>query len=139
MKWSVLTTGPYAEMLSGLQLPKQDADGVYVFRAPLGDGAVLYIHLDDLALYAKWIFDTPSESAGLDLKVATEHVGYEYLAKTFKAVTGKSARYKNITVEQAYPASWKQGDVKLGAEYEGNDDATLMTWRENFSAYWRIY
>lgn len=139
MKWSVLTTGPYAEMLQNHLLPKQDVDGVYVFRAPLGDGAVPYIHLDDLALYAKWIFDTPSESAGLDLKVATEHVGYQYLAETFTAVTGKPARYENVTVEEYYPASVKHFDAKLGAEYEGEDDDTLLTWRENFSAWWRIY
>ncbi|KAE9369651.1 NAD(P)-binding protein [Stipitochalara longipes BDJ] len=66
MKWSVLTTGPYAEMfLSPIRGPQKDADGVYVFRAPLGEGAVPYIHLDDLALYAKWLFDHPEESTGL--------------------------------------------------------------------------
>jgi len=139
MKWSILTTGPYAEMLQSAQLPKQDADGVTVFRAPLGDGAVPFIHLDDLALYAKWIFDTPDESAGFDLKVATEHVEYKHLAEAFTAVTGKPARYENITPEELFPASEKRFDAKLGAEYEGEGDDTLLTWRENFSAWWRIY
>ena len=31
------------------------------------------------------------------------------------------------------------GDVKLGAEHEGENDDTLLTFRENFSAWWRIY
>ena len=37
------------------------------------------------------------------------------------------------------PKDWKLGDVKLGAEYEGENDETLLTWRENFSAWWRLY
>jgi hypothetical protein len=32
-----------------------------------------------------------------------------------------------------------RGDYKLGTEYEGEHDNTLMTVRENFSAWWRIY
>lgn len=139
MKWSVLTTGPYAEMLSASQRPKRDEGGVYVFRMPLGEGAVTYIHLDDLALYAKWLFDHPEESQGMDLKVATEHVGGKYLAETFERVTGKRARYESVTVEEHMPKEWKTGDVKLGAGYEGENDDTLLTFRENFSAWWRIY
>jgi uncharacterized protein YbjT (DUF2867 family) len=139
MKWSILTTGPYAEMLSGNKRPKKDADGTYVFRAPLEDGAVPYIHLDDLALYAKWLFDHPGESAGLELKVATEHVGWKYLAETFEKVTGKKARYESVSIEEFMPKEWKKGDVKLGAEYEGENDDTLLTFRENFAAWWRLY
>jgi NmrA-like family len=139
MVWSVLTTGPYAEMLSASQGPKRDENGVYVFRAPLGEGAVPYIHLDDLAQYAKWLFDHPEESAGIDLQVATEHVGWGYLAETFERVTGKKARYEAVSVEERMPKEWKMGDVKLGAEYEGENDDTLLTFRENFSAWWRIY
>ena len=126
-------------MLSALHRPKRDEDGVYVFRAPLGEGAVPYIHLDDLALYAKWLFDHPEESAGMDLQVATEHVEGRYLAETFERVTGKKARYEAVTVEEHMPKEWQMGDVKLGAEYEGEGDETLLTFRENFSAFWRIY
>jgi hypothetical protein len=67
MKWSVLAAGLSAEMLSANHRPKKDEGGVYVFRAPLGEGTVPYIHLVDLALYAKWLFDHPEESAGVDL------------------------------------------------------------------------
>jgi hypothetical protein len=48
MCWSVLSTGPYAEMLSKRHRPEKDTDGTYGFRAPLGGDAVPYIHLDDL-------------------------------------------------------------------------------------------
>ena len=139
MAWSVLTTGPYAEMLSETQRPKKYGDGVYVFRAPLEDGAVPYIHLDDLASYAKWLFDHPAESKGLELKVATQHVAWKDLAESFERVTGKKARYENVSLEEYMPKVWKMGDVKLGAEYEGENDETLLTWRENFSAWWRLY
>jgi hypothetical protein len=140
MAWSVLTTGPYAEMLNEHHRPNQDSDGVFVFSAPLEDGAVPYIALDDIAQYVLWIFNNPSESIGLNLKVATEHVGYAHLAEVFTAVTGKPARYEKITIDQAlakpgmYPT-----DNKLGAEYEGENDDTLMTFKENFLAFWRIY
>lgn len=141
MAWSVLTTGPYAEMLNETQRPHQDANGAFVFRAPLGDGAVPYIHLDDLGLYAKWIFDHPSESVGFELKIATAHVTYAELAAAFTAVTGKPARYENISIEKQFENKWAfwPAGHKLGAEYEGQDDDTLMTVRENFSGWWRIY
>lgn len=141
MTWSVLTTGPYAEMLNETQRPKEDENGVYVFRAPLGDGAVPYIHLDDLGLYVKWIFDNSSESVGLELKIATAHVSYAELAAAFTAVTGKPARYENVSLEKQFAnqSSFLPADHKLGSEYEGQDDDTLMTVRENFSAWWRLY
>jgi hypothetical protein len=99
-----------------------------------------YIHLDDLGLYVCWIFDTLSESVGLNLKIATEHVGYAYLAETFTAEIGKPAPYENITMGEAFAnPSFLPGDYKLGAEDEGENDNTLMTVWENFSAWWRIY
>jgi hypothetical protein len=69
------------------------------------------------------------------LKIATEHVGYAYQAETFTAETGKPARYENITMGETFAnPSFLPGDYKLGAEYEGENDNTLMTARENFSA-----
>lgn len=37
MAWSILTSGPYMEMLSEFLRPKQDENGTYVFSAPLGN------------------------------------------------------------------------------------------------------
>jgi len=128
MAWSVLTTGPYVEMLNETQRPEQDKDGVYVFSAPLEEGAVPYIHLDDLGQYARWIFDTPFESIGLDLKVATEHIGYAQLADDFTAVTGMPARYENVVLDDSFMSKGMfHGDLILGAEYEGSNDDTLMS------------
>ena len=69
------------------------------------------------------------------MKIATEHVGYAYQAETFTAETGNPARYENITMGETFAnPSFLPGDYKLGAEYEGENDNTLMTARENFSA-----
>jgi hypothetical protein len=83
-------------------------------------------------------FDHPEESAGMDLQVATEHVGARYLAETFEGATGKKARYEAVTVEEYIPKEWQMGHVKLRAEYEGEGDETFLTFREKFSAFWRI-
>lgn len=141
MKHSVLTTGPYIEMLSELLRPTIDKDGTYVFSAPLADGAVPFIHLDDIAKYVAWIFAHPSESTGLNLKVATEHVGFDYLAKTFTEVTGNPARYEYVPIDEYFDNGPMApgAAVKLGAKYEGADDTTLLTLKQNFSAWWTIY
>jgi uncharacterized protein YbjT (DUF2867 family) len=138
MQHSVLTTGPYMEMLSELLRPIVDDKGIYIFTVPLADGAVPFIHLDDIANYVVWLFTHPSESAGLNLKVATEHVGFHYLAETFTSVTGKPARYEPVSIDEYFSTGPLAPAVsmKLGAPA---DDPTLMTTKENFSAWWTMY
>lgn len=141
MKWSVITTGPYIESLGGVMRPIQDSEGVYVFRVPLSDGTIPFIYLDDLARYVYWIFSNPAESAGRDLRVATEHVSFYSVADDFTAVTGKPARYEPVSIEEW----WETGpmapnaEVKLGPQKEWPTDDTLMTFRESFSGWWRAY
>jgi len=54
MAWSVLATGPYAERLWGdRDVPVKDADGIYVFKLPLGEGAMPLVALDSIGIYAK--------------------------------------------------------------------------------------
>ena len=65
MKWSILTSGPYMEMMNMMWKPIYNSQtDTYEFVVPLGDGAIPMIHLDDLAKYARWIFDNPDKSAG---------------------------------------------------------------------------
>lgn len=137
-RWTIMTTGPYIEMLSQLLQPRQEDDGTYVFEVPLGDGLVPFIHLDDLGHYVNWIFSNPDESAGMNLKIAIEHASYEYLVSTFTKVTGKPAKYRNVSFDEWFttgPLS-PVADVKLG---KGRDDSTLLTNRENFTAWWKLY
>lgn len=136
-RWSILTTGPYIEMLSELLRPRQETDGTFVFEAPLADGAVPFIHLDDLGPYVHWIYSNINRSAGMNLKVAVEHVSYSYLAEVFTKVTGKPARYQNVTLEEWFRSGPMSpvADKKLGS----GDDPTLLTYRQNFSAWWTLY
>ena len=141
MRWSAITSGPYIEMLSELMRPIKDQDGVYVFRAPLKDGAIPFVHLDDFGNYARWTFEHPQESTGMNIKTSVEHVGFDYLAKTFTEVTGKPARYENISLEEYFttgPMAYR-ADAKLGAQTQSADDPTLLSNRESFSGWWRLY
>jgi len=63
------------------------------------------IHLDGLGAYALWILDNPSNSNGMDLEVATEHVAWDDLAKTFTGSTGKLTKYKSVTMEEHFDSA----------------------------------
>lgn len=55
MKWSILSSCMYIEMLAEMLSPRpspEDPDTM-VFSAPVGHGQVPLIHLDDLGRYAR--------------------------------------------------------------------------------------
>ncbi|OQU97005.1 hypothetical protein CLAIMM_03010 [Cladophialophora immunda] len=140
-RWSILTTGPYVEMLWELFCPKRDADGTYVFQMPLGDGAIPFVHLEDLGPYVHWIFAHIDRSAGLNLKVAIEHVPLDLVASTFTKVTGKPARAEDLSLDEYFAVGGfaPLADRKLGYEPPGVEDKTLLTYRQNFSNWFNIY
>jgi hypothetical protein len=140
MRWSILTTGSYIESLSELMRPTEE-DGVAVFRVPLGNGAIPFVHLDDLVHYVDWIFSHSEASAGINLKVAVQHISFHEVATTFTEVTGKPARYENVSFEEYFKTGpfAKSAARKLGAEGAGEDDPSLLTIRQNFTAWWRLY
>src|ERR1700761_9474733 len=78
-RWSIFTTGPYIEGLSERFCPKRDPDGTYVFQMPLGDGAIPFVHLEDFGPYVHWMFSNIEQSAGLNLKVAVEHIPLDHI------------------------------------------------------------
>jgi len=93
------------------------------------------ISLEDLGWYARWIFDNPSESSGLNLRIATEHVGWEALAKTFTKVTGKPARFEDLSFDQYFAKFGEDADkpAARGAAPGG------MTFRQNFTGFWSLW
>jgi hypothetical protein len=141
MMWSVVTTGPYIQSLGAMMRPTQDKEGVWVYQLPCADGAVPFIHLDDLARYVYWIFSNPSESAGLDLHVATKTATFKNVAESFTAVTGKPARYEPVSLDEWFKTGpmAPRAEAKLGPEKEWEIDDTLMTFQESFSGWWRTY
>ena len=139
MTWSVLESGPYANRLwDPANFPIEDADGVYVFRLPLGpSGTMPLVSLEDLAQYTKWMFEHPKLSEGLKLGIAIAHITGAEIAAAFEAVTGKKARYEDIplqmSLEQLPPG-------KIGSQASpGYDDPTLKTAAEHFGPWWGIF
>lgn len=141
MAWSIISSGPYLEGLEGTWGPYKDSDGTVVFDYPLGDGALPLISLVDFGRYVRWQFDTPEKSVGNMLKVSTEHVSGEYLAKTFTEVTGKKAVYKNVSLEDYFKSTFPRltgvMDAKNALVGGGQaDESTLQTYEQNFSGFW---
>ena len=141
MKISILTSGPYMEMLfDGVFAPRTQADGTLLYAHPIGDGKVPMIHLDDLGQYARWIFDHPERSNGMDLEVATAHVGWHELVNCIHRLTGKKAVFVNVDQKQFFanspmseqsPAAWAQtSDSKVVGG---------QTYWENFSGWWSAW
>lgn len=142
-RWSILTTGPYIEGFWERFCPKKDPtdDKTYLFQIPLKDGAIPFVHLEDLGPQVHWLFSNISQSAGLNLKVAVAHVSLPEIAAAFTKVTGKPARAENIPMDEY----WKVGtfanlaDKKLGYEPPGVEDKTLLTYRQNFTHWFQLY
>ena len=141
MKWSVITTSPYIETLVQAWHPRILEDGTREFALPLDDGAVPFTCIEEIGYYARWVFEHPEESAGLNVKLAVEHVSLPMFAEAFSEVTGKPARSKNISVEEwIHTSSFSKSlDYKMGSQSEPEDDPSLLTVNQNFSAWMRLY
>jgi hypothetical protein len=130
------------ELLFEFMLPRKNAEGTYQFVAPLGAGHVALIHLEDLGLYARWLFDHPKEANRFNLEVATEHVSWSALVSAFTKVTGQRAEYLDVSLDEYfrsyYPAGSKVVDRKIGSAVD-KKDPTLQTWRQNFSGFWNMW
>lgn len=107
----------------------------------IADGKIPLIALDDVGVYSLWIFDNPSESAGLDLEVATDQVSFAQIVETFTRVTGKKGVHKRVPLKdylekaEPYPGAYSNWAVNPSTPR----DESFMTWRENFSAWWRYW
>lgn len=97
--------------------------------------------MDDVGVYSLWILDNPSQSAGLDLEVATDQISFAEIAATFTKVTGKQGVHKRVPLEEylvkaePYPGAFSNWAVKP----DEPRDESFMTWRENFTAWWRYW
>lgn len=138
MKWTVLSSGPYADQLWDVRAPTIEEDGTHVFSLPLGPtGAMPFVSLPDMARYAVWILDNPSLSAGIELGVAIAHVTGSELAEAFTKVTSKKARWDDVPLEAAL-ARLPPG--RIGASMSpGFDDPTNYTAAEHFGPWFSIF
>jgi len=139
---ALFTTGPYIEMSIGKGTPMSPVveNGVVVWRVPLGEGSVVHVALEDCAYYVRWLFDYPERSNGMDLEVAIDHISYSDLAAAFSKVTGKTARYEDVSLEEY----WKTGPMARGGElssaYNSDlKDPAAVTVKENFTGFWNMW
>jgi hypothetical protein len=144
MNWTIINSGPYMDMFAQLFKPQQEADGTYVFRAPLGEEHGLpMIYLEDLGRYVLWALQNPDRSAGLELGIATAHVNFKEFAETFTKVTGKAARYEAVPNDAYLQAAFgglPQGvETKIGLQPGQPDDGSFQTYAEDFTNWFNLY
>ena len=142
MHVALFTSGPYIQMTLGRQTPMAPEliDGVVTWRVPLGDGAVPHVDLDDCGHYVKWLFDHPERANGLDLKVSIAHIGYAELASAFTAVTGKPARYIDLTLDEYWAKPERAAAANRPAAHNSDPaDPATMTFRQNFTGFWNSF
>ncbi|KAL7916754.1 hypothetical protein GGI35DRAFT_433954 [Trichoderma velutinum] len=141
MAWSVLTSCLYIEGLSEIlrPFPNPSDPETFVFALPIGTARMPLIYLEDYGSYARWLFDTPERSNGLELHVATEDIAWKDVATAFTEVTGKKAIYKDVSLDEYFNLGiFPQPDAKIGHSADRNDP-TLFTFRENFSGFWNTW
>ncbi|KAH8100955.1 NAD(P)-binding protein [Cristinia sonorae] len=154
MTWSVVTTGPYMDMLYNVGLSlisavlmmfgplNRRADGTHVFASPIGNGHVPMIALTDLGFFARYTFDHRQETSGRELEVASDMVGWKYLIETFTKVSGKKAVFVNQSLDEWFE-NFEGVDMPVANERHavtgegGNEGWT--TWRKNFSGWWALW
>ncbi|CAN9216050.1 unnamed protein product [Alternaria alternata] len=134
MRSSIISTGPYMDMLSeGMFLPQEQADGSFLWANPAT--------LQDMGHYSLWLFENIEESAGMDLRVCTDEINFQDIAATFTKVTGKKALHKHLSFEEFFPlvepfpgalANWAAGPDAVR-------DESSMTFRQNFTAWWKFW
>ncbi|KAI0289392.1 NAD-P-binding protein [Russula brevipes] len=135
LSWSVVTSGPYMDMLQiGILGPVKRDDDTFVFNAPIGDGHIPLIALADLGFFARYTFDHRLETSARNLEIASEWVGWEHLVATFTKVTGKKAEYNRETVD-AWLANMENAEKPVAAE----GGAGSTSWAENFSGWWNAF
>ncbi|KAF4783329.1 NmrA family protein [Colletotrichum scovillei] len=142
MKSSVLTTGPYMDMLlDGMFPPTEQPDGSFLWVNPAKDGKIPLIALEDVGIYSLWLFDNLNESAGLNLEVTTDEVSFADIARIFTEVTGKKGIHKSVPFEEYAPLAepYPGAYVNFSVGPEVARDESDMTWRQNFGAWWRFW
>ncbi|KIY44836.1 nmrA-family protein [Fistulina hepatica ATCC 64428] len=137
MTWSMISTGPYMEMLKMAMLGPlhKREDGTIVFASGIGDGHAPLLALEDLGWWARYSFDHRTEVSGKELEIASDMVGWDYLVETFTRVTGIPAVYKRQTIAEWWQNFAPSGNLKpLANELEDG-----ITYRENFTRFWAVY
>jgi len=115
---------------------KKRGDGTFVFATPVGNGHVPMIALSDLGYFARYAFDNRKATSAQELEIASDMVGWEYLAATFREVTGQKAEVVYLSYDD-----WCENldGVHKPVANERKEGEGMLTWKENFSGWWSLW
>ena len=91
-------------------------------QVPLGEGAVPHVALCDCGVYVRWLLDNQEKANGMDLQVAIAHIGYDELAAGFAKVTGRKARYVDVSLDEF----WRTGPIARAGKLAAGSATTLL-------------
>ncbi|KAF8319406.1 NAD(P)-binding protein [Clavulina sp. PMI_390] len=135
--WSIFTTGPYLDMLIELFAAYNiREDGTRVWISPFGakgdTGTLPLVALEDIGWWARYMFDTPAETTGKEIALASDIVTYPQIVETFERVTGIKGAYKSLEMDEFF-ALWK-GDTPVASAVPRG-----ITWEQNFRAFFAMW
>ncbi|KAF9004744.1 nmrA-family protein [Cyathus striatus] len=136
--WTSITSGVYMEMLKYPLCGPLNvrADGTFVFAAPIQDGHIPMIALEDLGWFTRYVLDNREQNSGKDLLICSDWVGWDYLVETFTKVTGKPAVHRRLSLDEWF-ACMKGTERPIANEKKIGDGSTTI--RQNFSGFWSLW
>ncbi|KAF2492945.1 NAD(P)-binding protein [Lophium mytilinum] len=140
MAWTVVTGGVYIEMLGSLLKPVQAGDGTLVFAAPIGEGSVPLMPLEDYGALVKWVLGHPEESVGKRIAGAPFVTSWPELVEAFKEATGLEAVFRDLTKEEWFEGikGYVDPDERM-PKGVAEDDETATTFKKSFGAWWDLW
>ncbi|KAL1687240.1 hypothetical protein GGG16DRAFT_105198 [Schizophyllum commune] len=141
MTWTAISSGVYMEMLNyPLCGPlSRRVDGTFVFASPIGDGCMPMVALDDLGWWARYILDKRAATSGVELRIASDMVGWDDLVATFSRVTGQPAVHVRLSVWEWLACFEGQERSIANEESTGADRGSTTTIAESFSGFWCLW
>ncbi len=141
LPWSIAHGGVYAEMLWSLLSPLKNSEGVYEFRAPIGEkGSIPLVPLDDYGVRTKWMFEHPDQIVGKTIRWAPLYTKYDELARAFEETTSQKAMFRDVSQDDWFRglSAYKDPESKIPADARKDDDA-VFTFRQTFGGWWNLW
>lgn len=113
---------------------------MYEFRAPIGQGSIPFLDVNDFGLIARHVFENSRETVGKTLSWGAWYTTYSELASAFENTTGKKAVFKDVTQEEWFEgiSSYVNPDIKLPRGVDPSEK-TAFTFRKTFGAWWNVW
>ncbi|MBW4577618.1 MAG: NmrA/HSCARG family protein [Aphanothece sp. CMT-3BRIN-NPC111] len=135
---TVLVTAPYLENFEGYFLPKNriepDGSTTLVFSVPMDDKPLTMVALDDIGWFAAYIFANPQKTLGKTLKIASDSLTMQEFVKIFTKITGLTAEYEPITLQQFREAS-RQGVQDIANSPDGDFVGNMFQFCQEYGIH----